>query len=124
MMILDFVNKMGAVATIGMGCMGLFAPNVASRFTGLGATSKTSFAEFRATFGGMFVAMGLVPLLTGSPTAYVVVAIGCFGAALGRLVSTALDRGYVEPKNWGGVVFEAGFGAMLIAGAPLLAIRA
>jgi hypothetical protein len=114
------INMLGAVATIGMGCLGLFAPHVASRFTGLTAISKTGFAEFRATFGGMFVAMGLVPLLSGHPMAYFMAGMIWLGAAFGRLVSVVLDGGYVEPKNFAGIGFEASFGFLLLAGSPLI----
>jgi hypothetical protein len=120
MRLVDVLNITGAVLTTAMGCLGLFAPTAASRFTGLTATSKTSFAEFRATFGGMFVVMGLVPLLTGEPLAYLVSGLAWFGAALGRLVSMVADAGYREPKNLGGVVFEACFGALLLAGSPVI----
>jgi hypothetical protein len=110
----------GAAATIGMGCLGLFAPTACSRFTGLQATNKTSFAEFRATFGGMFVVMGLIPLLTGAPLAYLVTGLAWVGASFGRVVSLVFDRGYVEPKNVGAVFVEAGFGVLLLVGSPLL----
>jgi hypothetical protein len=34
MSIFQILNIIGAIATIGMGCLGLFAPHAASRFTG------------------------------------------------------------------------------------------
>jgi hypothetical protein len=120
MSIFQILNIIGAIATIGMGCMGLFAPHAASRFTGLNASNKTAFAEFRATFGGMFVVMGLIPLITNEPLAYFMAGLVWLGAAVGRVVSIILDKGFNEPKNVGGVAFEAAFGLLLIAGSSLI----
>lgn len=116
---LHILNIIGAIATIGMGCLGLFAPHTASRVTGLTATNKTAFAEFRATFGGMFVVMGLIPLITNEPLAYLMAGLIWFGASAGRVVSIILDGGFSEPKNLGGVIFEAAFGVLLLAGSSL-----
>jgi hypothetical protein len=117
---IESINILGAVATMGMGCLGLLAPHAASRVTGLTATNKTAFAEFRATFGGMFVVMGLVPLLSGHPLAYFMAGMIWLGAAFGRLVSVALDGGHIERKNILGIGFEASFGILLLAGSPLI----
>jgi hypothetical protein len=116
MSIFQIINIIGAIATISMGCLGLFAPHAASRFTGLTASNKTAFAEFRATFGGMFLVMGLIPLITNEPLAYFMAGLIWLGAAAGRVVSIILDKGFDEPKNVGGVAFEAAFGLLLLAG--------
>ncbi len=119
---IEIINSIGAVATIGMGCLGLFAPNMASRMTGLTAINRTAFAEFRATFGGMFIAMGLIPLLTSEPLAYFMAGMLWIAAACGRLVSVVFDRGYQEMKNIGGIAFEASFGLLMLAGSPFIRI--
>jgi hypothetical protein len=49
----QIINNLGAVITICFGLLGLLTPHLASKFTGLTATNKTAFAEFRGTFGGM-----------------------------------------------------------------------
>ncbi len=116
----EALNLLGAAGTVAMGCLGLFLPKAAAGFTGLTANTRTAFAEFRATFGGMFVVLGLVPLATGAPVAYLVAGGSWLGAAVGRLVSVVVDQGYREPKNFGGVVFEATFGLLLLAGSPIL----
>jgi hypothetical protein len=119
--IFQILNVIGAIATIGVGCLGLFAPHAASCFTGLNASNKTAFAEFRATFGGMFVVMGLIPLLTNDePLAYFMAGLVWLGAAVGRVVSIILDKGFSEPKNVAGVAFEAAFGLLLLAGSSLI----
>jgi hypothetical protein len=120
MALIDSINMFGAAATTAMGCLGLFVPNAAARVSGLTAPTKTAFAEFRATFGGMFVVMGLVPLTTGQPLAYFMAGLIWLGAAFGRLLSVVLDRGYSEVRNFFGIAFEASFGMLLLVGSPLL----
>jgi Domain of unknown function (DUF4345) len=115
----DVLNVVGAVGTIGMGCLGLFAPNQASKFTGLAAANKTAFAEFRATFGGSFVLMGAIPLITDNTWAYFMAGMFWAGASGGRLISIVLDKGHREPKNVGGVFFEGAFALLLLAGSSL-----
>jgi hypothetical protein len=119
---INAINILGALMTVGMGCLGLFAPRAASRVTGLTATNKTAFAEFRATFGGMFVVLGMIPLLSGEPFAYLMAGMVWLGAALGRVVSLLLDQGYTESKNIFGVFFEASFGVLMLFGSPFLRV--
>ena len=120
MTLFEMANSLGAIITIGMGCMGFFAPSKASQVTGLSAVTKTAFAEFRATFGLAFILIGVIPLLTGDPMAYAVVGALWGGAAIGRIVSIILDKGGSEPRNWAAVFFEGGIGALLLIGSPFL----
>jgi hypothetical protein len=119
MSVADVLNTVGALGTIGMGCLGLLTPKAASNFTGLTASNKTSFAEFRATFGGSFVLMGAVPLISGNSWAYFMTGMFWLGAAGGRVVSIVLDAGHKESKNIGGVFFEGAFAALLLAGSSV-----
>ena len=114
------LNVVGAVGTIGMGCLGLLTPDQASKFTGLAATNKTAFAEFRATFGGSFEFMGAIPLITNNTWAYFMAGMFWAGASGGRLISIILDKGHREPKNLGGVLFEGMFAGLLLAGSSLI----
>ena len=54
----SMLNHLGAIITAALGLMGLLFPKLAAQFTGLEAKSRTAFAEFRATFGGLFLLMG------------------------------------------------------------------
>jgi Domain of unknown function (DUF4345) len=116
----QILNYLGATITTAMGLMGLITPRLAAKFTGLQATNKTAFAEFRATFGGMFVVMGLLPMLIGSTLVFSVIGCIWLGAAIGRLTSVFLDEGYKEVKNIAGIGFEAAIGFLLLAGSPYL----
>ncbi|MGB3456376.1 MAG: DUF4345 family protein [Litorimonas sp.] len=117
----ELLNMVGAIATMMMGAMGLFAPRMAADFSGLKALTPTGQSEFRATYGGLFVAMGIVPLLTMHPLAFATAALCWMGAAAGRIVSVALD-GALTPKNIGAVAFESAFALLLIVGAPWAAL--
>ena len=117
----DLLNMVGAIATMMMGAMGLFAPKVAADFVGLKSVSPTGQSEFRATYGGLFIGLGLVPMLTFHPLAFATASLCWFGTAVGRLVSIALDK-TMSPKNIGAVGFEAAFGILMIIGAPWSAL--
>jgi hypothetical protein len=115
--ITGLLGQLGAAGTVAMGLLGLLSPNRASELTGLTATHRTAFAEFRATFGGLFVALGIIPLLHPHPVAFVVSGGAWLGAALGRTISIALDGGHREPRNYGGLLLESLLGGLVLAGA-------
>jgi hypothetical protein len=58
--------------------------------------------------------------VTNNAWAYFMAGVFWAGAAAGRVVSIVLDRGHRETKNIGGVVFEAGFAALLLAGSSVV----
>jgi hypothetical protein len=114
---MDFLNMAGAIATVGMGLLGLLAPGKASGFVGLKPLTHAGRSEFRATYGGLWIALGLVPILSGDPLAYLMAGLCWALTAVGRLVSIVLDRAG-DARNWGATLFEAGFATLLIVGAP------
>ena len=115
------INITAALLTVGFGLLGLLMPRRAARFVGLRAVLPAGQSEFRATFGGLFVALGAVPLLSGEPIAYAVTGAAWIATGLGRVVSIMLD-GVATPKNWSGVGMEAAMGAACLVGAPGLAL--
>jgi Domain of unknown function (DUF4345) len=115
---MDILNIIGALITISMGCLGLFFPSKASELTGLTATTPAGAAEFRGTLGVTFIFLGLVPLLTLNPYAYLTVGVCWLGAAIGRVISIVVDNGN-QPKNWGGVGFESVIATLLLVGKPM-----
>lgn len=90
---MDILNIIAAVLTIAFGAFGLLAP----RFT-MGALhlktdgSNMGLSELRASVGGLFVVMGASCIYLDEPTAYFMLGIAYVGAALGRLLSLALDQ--------------------------------
>jgi hypothetical protein len=120
------VAAIAAFLGAGLGMIGLLAPDRAAKIVRLipDPAMPGGQAEFRASYGGLFLAGHAVPfgaLVTGSPAAALLclpLAAAWFGAAIGRVVSINLDdarTGY----NWFSVGFEAVLGLALLA--PLLA---
>ena len=107
-------GNIGAVATLLMGCLGAFFPARAAQLTNISPIGATGTSEIRATYGGLFVALGLACLLLQSSTAFSVAGFAWAGAAAGRVWSVAIDRN-VEPKNLGGIGFELAFAVLLLA---------
>ena len=107
---------LGALITFGLGIMGLSRPAAAAAFTSLEPKGLVGVAEIRATYGGLFAAMGAYALWAQLPIAFAVLACAWAGAALGRVVSVVVD-GSRTPQNLGGVAFEAAIAALCWSGA-------
>ena len=106
---------LGAVGTLMLGLFGLIAPMRAARMVGLVPDGSRGIAELRATYGGLFIAMGLACLVLQDSAAYGVAAFARRGAAVGRAISMAVDR-HVSGLNAGGLALEALLGALLWTG--------
>lgn len=119
---ISLFNQLGAVITAAMGFMGLATPRLAAKLTGLEGVTAPGKSEFRATFGGMFLALGLTPLLTGVPALFALAGLAWFGAAFGRAISIAVDR-TATPMNFAAVLFEALTGALLLSGSAFGALK-
>ncbi len=115
---MDLLNQIAACATTAMGFLGLLLPTKAAGFVGLVPVTNAGRSEFRATFGGLWLPLGLIPLLTGEPIAYAIAGLCWFGTAVGRVISILVDQ-VGDAKNWGGVVFESLFCIALLVGAPI-----
>jgi len=104
-------------ATIGvlLGLFGTFRPRSAAALVGirLDSTAPHSISEVRATYGGLFLGVGLFALFSGSAGAFVALGCGALGAGLVRIGSMLFDRA-ANSKNWLGVAFELLLAAVLI----------
>ena len=106
--------NLGALVTVGMGALGLVAPERAAAFTSISPIGLNGRSEIRATYGGLFAALGLWCLVTHSQTAFCTAGIAWLGAAAGRVASVVADRNR-DGRNIGGVVVEAVIGLLLVA---------
>jgi hypothetical protein len=113
----DWLNLAGAIGTVCMGLLGLFAPRQAAAFVGLNPVTPAGRSEFRATYGGLWIALGLVPILSGEPLAFLMAGLCWALTAAGRLVSILVDKA-ADARNWGATLFEGLFALLLMAGAP------
>jgi len=107
--------SLGAVITAALGLMGLLRPSAAAAFTSMEPKGRLGVSEIRATYGGLFLAMGAYALWAQSPIAFAVLAAAWGGAALGRLVSVVADASRA-PQNFGGIAFEAGIALLCWTG--------
>ena len=106
----------GALITIGLGILGAIAPHLAARLVSISPIGGFGVSEVRATYGGLFIALGGACLVLDSPMAYAVAGAAWLGAATMRIPSLFLDKG-AFPKAIGGAAVEALPGLLLLTGA-------
>lgn len=110
---MDWIHWLGAIAVTVLGLMGPIAPRAAASFVRIAPLDSTGISEIRATYGGIFLGLGLVMLLSRNPQVFVAVGAGFTLAALIRLGSVWLDNS-TERYNWAGIVFEGGIALLLL----------
>jgi hypothetical protein len=120
---LDILNQVGAAGTLVMGLLGLLLPKVAARFVGLQPLTPAGRSEFRATYGGLWAPLALMPLVTQDPIVFAVSGLCWAGAAAGRIVSILLDDA-LDAQNLKAVGLELAFAILLLAGDPWRAVLA
>jgi hypothetical protein len=108
--------SLGALLTIGLGLFGAIWPRRAASFVGISPLGGLGLSEIRATYGGLFLALGLACLYLQNPNAYFVAGSAWAGAALLRLPSLFIDKGSF-PKAIGGALIELSIGLLLFTGA-------
>lgn len=107
------LHNLGALITLGLGGLGLLRPALAARLTGLQAASAEGRSEFRATYGGLFAALGAFALLAQDQVFFTGLGGAWVGTALGRAFSLWIDATRT-PRNYAAVVFEAAVGLLLL----------
>lgn len=89
---MHYFALLGCLITIGLGLLGSFAPSKAGLLVSIEPKGKTGLSEVRATYGGLFLGMGLASLALQSKSAFAVGAACWLGAALLRAASVGVDR--------------------------------
>lgn len=109
------LNTIACLLTIGFGLFGFLAPAYTAAALDLAPTKSTmGYSEMRASVGGLFVISGLAALFLNHPMAYTMIGVAFAGAALGRVVSLAVDNPPVtKVLLFGGI--EAALALWLIA---------
>ncbi len=114
---IEIVNIILAVATIGFGAIALFWPSYAMGALKLATVGSETdgMSEIRAASGGAFVGTGLLAIAFAqfSPVAWVMLGAHYLGAGVGRITSIARD-GSGSTKMWAFFAIEALFAAWLI----------
>lgn len=114
---MEYFHYFGAGVTITLGVMGLIFPKKAADFTNLSWKSPEGFSEFRSTYGGLFIILGIYPLIDGTYHSYFTIGFAWLATGLGRVISIFVD-GCFTKKNWFAVAFETSIGITLLSGHP------
>jgi Domain of unknown function (DUF4345) len=104
-----------AVFTALVGLLAFVAPRIGFAISRLEAKVPDAIAEGRASFGGVFLALGLGTLLLAQPLVTMVLGGVWAMTAVGRVVSMIFDRA-VSPYNIAATVLEAVLAAAALAG--------
>jgi hypothetical protein len=108
------VANLGACATFALGALGFFAPARVATEVGIAALGVDGRAEVRATYGGLFFAVGGLCMLAQDATVFAVAGVAWMGAACGRALSMLWDRA-AGPRGVAGLAVEGVIGAALLA---------
>ena len=116
---IDILPLIGAAITIGLGLLGFMLPNVvasSASMVGIEAKSGLARSEVRATYGGLFIGLGVSCLWFQSHEMFLAVGIAWCLAAVARFMAIFIEH-EASPKNIGGIVLEAGIGALFLSSA-------
>lgn len=112
MNILLVIKIIAALATAATGLLALIKPDATYGFIGLTANGMRGVSEIRSIFGGLFIALGIVPLFLG-PVAYQMLGITYLAIAAARAFSIVFDKSYAQ-SNLISLVIEIVLGAILV----------
>ena len=110
--ILLILKIIAALATAATGLLAFVKPDATYGFIGLNANGVRGVSEIRAVFGGLFIALGIVPLILGT-TAYHMLGYSYLAIAVTRAFSIVFDKSYAQ-SNIISLVIEIVFGAILV----------
>lgn len=106
-------NTFGALATAGLGVFGLFWPEAAARMVGIVPDGERGLSEVRATYGGLFLVLGLYAVVWQSTEVFRGLGLAWMGAAAARSFSYVKDDSR-SGANVGGIAMEAVLGASML----------
>lgn len=107
------IRNLGALVTFGMGLLGLLRPLAAAKLTSLSPVGALGVSEIRATYGGLFAALGGLALVSQESAAFLVAGVAWGGAAAGRVYSVIVDENR-SGENLRAVAFEAAVALLLL----------
>lgn len=108
----QILHHVGALVTLTLGGLGLVRPAAASRLIDLAPQGRLGGSELRATYGGLFAALGLFALATRDEVAFAVVGAAWLGAAAARLADGLLLGG--DRRVWRAAAFEGAVAVLLL----------
>jgi len=99
-----------SLATAATGVLAFIKPEAVYGFTGLTATGARGVSEIRAIFGGLFIALGVTPIIFNQ---YRLLGIAYLAIAVARLISIVIDKSY-DQSNFISLGIEIIFGVILV----------
>ena len=111
--VLEIIQIALAVGTVLTGLLALLRPRSVTGFTGLSAPGSRGITEIRAILGGLFVALGVAPLILGEPASFRTLGVAYLGIAAVRLPAMLIDRSVVR-SNVISLIVEIVFGTVLV----------
>ena len=112
-MFLTILKYIGVAGTILVGVVALVRPTSVIGFTGVQPLSGRGTTEIRAVLGGLFIGLGLAPLLLRTPAAYQTLGIGYLATGVVRAISMFTDKSLVA-SNTLSLAWEVLFGLALV----------
>ena len=112
-MLIQILQIIAAIGTLLTGAVSLFKPESVTGFTGLRPEGGRGITEIRSILGGLFIALGVFPLIVNSPIAYMMLGVTYLGIATVRAVSMFTDKSVVQ-SNIISLVVEIIFGVILV----------
>jgi len=113
---MDFVmilKMIAALATVATGLFATLTPLRAQNFIGLTVVGGRGITEIRSIFGALFIALGMIPLLTREPSTYWMLGVSYLAIAVVRGVSIFVDQSATQ-SNWISLGAEIILGVILI----------
>jgi hypothetical protein len=108
------LHLLGALVTAALGGFGLARPAAAARLIGLAPAGRLGRSELRATYGGLFFALGAFALATRDEVAFTLLGAAWLGSAGARVADAFLEAGADRPV-WRAALFEAAVATLLLA---------
>lgn len=99
-----------SLATAATGLLAFFKPDAVYGFTGLTAAGARGVSEIRAIFGGLFIALGVTPIVFNQ---YRILGIAYLAIAAARVISIVIDKSY-DQSNFISLAIEIVFGLILV----------
>ena len=112
-MLIQILQIIAAIGTLLTGAVSLFKPESVTGFTGLCPEGGRGITEIRSILGGLFIALGVFPLIVNSPVAYTMLGVTYLGIAAVRAVSMFTDKSVVQ-SNIISLIVEIIFGVILV----------
>jgi len=90
------LNLLAAGLTMLFGIWSFIKPKASARLMGLQPKGRRGLSEIRAMYGGVNIGLGVFALLDQSTTAFQMLAIAFFAAAVCRIISLVMDQAFTK----------------------------